>query len=103
MDDDCQLTLGKHELRRLVRADSVHRSVYTDRAIFDLEMDRIFGRTWVYVGHDSRLSAQEIQNALVSGFNAAGVKVLDPLSYIATSAEALPPLDTASIVNAVTV
>ena len=55
MDDDCQLTHGKHELRRLVRADSVHRSVYTDRAIFDLEMDRIFGRTWVYVGHDSEV------------------------------------------------
>ena len=30
----------------------------------------------VYVGHDSRLSALEIENALVSGFNAAGVKVL---------------------------
>ena len=29
----------------------------------------------VYVGHDSRLSAQEIQNALVAGLNAAGIKV----------------------------
>ena len=28
----------------------------------------------VYVGHDSRLSAQEIQYALVAGFNAAGIK-----------------------------
>ena len=37
----------------LVRDDRVHRSVYTDPAIFDLEMDRIFGRAWIYVGHES--------------------------------------------------
>ncbi|MBK17906.1 MAG: aromatic-ring-hydroxylating dioxygenase subunit alpha [Rhodospirillaceae bacterium] len=39
----------------LVHADRVHRSVYTDPAIFDLEMDRIFGRAWVYIGHDSEV------------------------------------------------
>ena len=55
MDNHYQLSDGKHELSGLIRADSVHRSVYTDRAIFDLEMDRIFGRTWVYVGHDSEV------------------------------------------------
>mgnify|MGYP003305245742 CR=1 FL=1 len=56
MDNHYQLSDRKHELSGLIRADSVHRSVYTDRAIFDLEMDRIFGRTWVYVGHDSEVS-----------------------------------------------
>lgn len=39
----------------LVRPDGVHRSVYTDPWIFDLEMDRIFGRAWIYVGHESQV------------------------------------------------
>ncbi|MCU0870446.1 MAG: aromatic ring-hydroxylating dioxygenase subunit alpha [Burkholderiales bacterium] len=39
----------------LIRDDRVHRSVYTDPAIFALEMQRIFGRAWVYVGHDSQV------------------------------------------------
>ena len=37
----------------LVHRDHVHRSVYLDPQIFELEMQRIFGRGWVYVGHDS--------------------------------------------------
>jgi phenylpropionate dioxygenase-like ring-hydroxylating dioxygenase large terminal subunit len=39
----------------LVRNDSVHRRVYTDPAIFDLEMERIFERTWVFVGHEAEI------------------------------------------------
>jgi phenylpropionate dioxygenase-like ring-hydroxylating dioxygenase large terminal subunit len=39
------------ELAGLIRDDAVHTSVYTDPAIFDLEMERIFGRTWVYLAH----------------------------------------------------
>lgn len=39
----------------LVQADRVHRSVYTDPAIFELEMQRIFGATWIYVGHESQV------------------------------------------------
>ncbi|MDC0033685.1 Rieske 2Fe-2S domain-containing protein, partial [Alphaproteobacteria bacterium] len=39
----------------LVQDGRVHRSVYTDPAIFALEMDRIFGQAWVYVGHDSQV------------------------------------------------
>ncbi len=42
-------------LKRLVRPDRVHGSVYTDPAIFDLEMERIFGRAWIYLGHESQL------------------------------------------------
>jgi phenylpropionate dioxygenase-like ring-hydroxylating dioxygenase large terminal subunit len=40
-------------IRSLVHRDHVHRSLYLDSDVFDLEMDRIFGRSWVYVGHDS--------------------------------------------------
>jgi phenylpropionate dioxygenase-like ring-hydroxylating dioxygenase large terminal subunit len=39
----------------LIRNDSVHRRVYTDPAIFDLEMERIFERTWVFVGHEAEI------------------------------------------------
>jgi len=35
----------------LVREDRVHGSVYTDQAIYEAEMERIFHRGWVYVGH----------------------------------------------------
>ncbi len=41
----------------LVQPDRVHKSVYTDPAIFALEMQRIFGRAWVYVGHQSQIPA----------------------------------------------
>jgi phenylpropionate dioxygenase-like ring-hydroxylating dioxygenase large terminal subunit len=40
----------------LVRPDAVHRSVYTDPAIFAAELDRIFGTVWVYIGHESEIS-----------------------------------------------
>jgi phenylpropionate dioxygenase-like ring-hydroxylating dioxygenase large terminal subunit len=42
---------------RLVRDDAVHRSVYTDPAVFDLEMERIFGRAWLYLAHESEFAA----------------------------------------------
>lgn len=43
------------EISKLIEPGRVHRSVYTDPAIFDLEMERIFGRAWVYVGHASQV------------------------------------------------
>ena len=43
------------DLAALVGEDRVHRSVYTDPAIFALEMERIFRRGWVFVGHDSEV------------------------------------------------
>jgi phenylpropionate dioxygenase-like ring-hydroxylating dioxygenase large terminal subunit len=42
-------------LRTLVQPARVHRSLYTDPRIFDLEMERIFGRAWIYVGHESQI------------------------------------------------
>jgi len=43
----------KEQLGSMVLEDRVHRAVYVDPQIFELEMDRIFGRVWVYVGHES--------------------------------------------------
>ncbi|MFI6344401.1 Rieske 2Fe-2S domain-containing protein [Streptomyces sp. NPDC050560] len=39
----------------LVEEDRVHGSVYTDPHLFDLEMRAVFGRTWVYVAHESEI------------------------------------------------
>ncbi len=41
----------------LVQPDRVHRALYSDPAIFDLEMDRIFGRAWLVLGHESQVRA----------------------------------------------
>ncbi len=43
------------DLRKAVEPDRVHRGVYTDPGIFELEMDRIFNRVWTYVGHESQV------------------------------------------------
>lgn len=40
----------------LIRPGEVHRDVYTSQAVFDLEMARLFTRTWVYVGHASQVA-----------------------------------------------
>src|SRR5260370_12975848 len=39
----------------LVIEDRVHGRVYTDPAIFEEEMDKVFSRGWVYVGHASEI------------------------------------------------
>ena len=39
----------------LVRDDRIHASLYTDPRIFDEEMERIFHRGWVFVGHESEI------------------------------------------------
>jgi len=39
----------------LVQERRVHSAVYTDPEIFDLEMERIFSRTWIYIGHESEV------------------------------------------------
>jgi benzoate/toluate 1,2-dioxygenase alpha subunit len=47
----------KSELEALVRPDRVHRYAYVDPGVFELEMERVFGRAWIYVGHESQVSA----------------------------------------------
>ncbi len=43
------------DLHSLVQPGRIHRRVYTDPELFELEMERIFGRAWVFVGHDSQI------------------------------------------------
>lgn len=46
---------GTTDLAQLVRPDAVHASVYTDPAIFECELDRVFGRSWIFIGHESEV------------------------------------------------
>jgi nitrite reductase/ring-hydroxylating ferredoxin subunit len=46
---------GAIDYKTLVQDDRIHASLYTDARIFDDEMERIFRRSWVFVGHDSEI------------------------------------------------
>ncbi len=39
----------------LVTPTRLHRSLYTDPDIFELEMERIWGEAWIYIGHESQI------------------------------------------------
>ena len=41
----------------LVQEDRVHRDVYLSEALFQLERERLFLRSWNYVGHESQVPA----------------------------------------------
>ena len=61
----------------LIRPDRVHGSLYSDPAIFEAELQNIWYRTWVYVGHES-----EVPKA-----NDYVVKSIGPQSVIMTRDE----------------
>ncbi len=44
-----------HDWDALVQADRVHRTLYTDPAVFQEEMTKVFGAVWVYLGHESQV------------------------------------------------
>ena len=43
------------DYERLIAADRVHGSLYTDPRVFADEMARVFLGGWVFVGHDSEI------------------------------------------------
>jgi benzoate/toluate 1,2-dioxygenase subunit alpha len=44
-------------LRGLVLPDRIHRDLYLDPELFELEMQRLWRNAWIYVGHDSQVPA----------------------------------------------
>ena len=48
-------SIDTEEIAALIRPGRVHRRVYTDPAIFNLELENIFGSAWIYVGHESQV------------------------------------------------
>jgi hypothetical protein len=49
------MPLSPLDYKALVRDDRIHASLYTDPRIVEDEMERIFYRGWVFVGHDSEI------------------------------------------------
>lgn len=43
------------KISTLVRNSEVHKDLFIDKDIFDLEMEHLFANTWVYVGHSSQI------------------------------------------------
>jgi phenylpropionate dioxygenase-like ring-hydroxylating dioxygenase large terminal subunit len=43
------------DFSRFFKPGRVHRQIYTDPGIFELEMTNIFGSAWVYIGHESQI------------------------------------------------
>jgi phenylpropionate dioxygenase-like ring-hydroxylating dioxygenase large terminal subunit len=43
------------DFAELIQRDRVHGSLYTDPEIFEAELERIWYRTWIYVGHVSEV------------------------------------------------
>ncbi len=50
------LDRSSSSIAALIQPGRVHRRVYTDPDIFELEMERIFGRAWLFAGHSSQLA-----------------------------------------------
>jgi phenylpropionate dioxygenase-like ring-hydroxylating dioxygenase large terminal subunit len=46
---------GTYDWERLIQDQRVHRDVYTDPGIFDLEMSKLYGGLWTYLCHESEL------------------------------------------------
>src|SRR5258708_23725375 len=44
-------------LEELVQETRVHRRIYLEQQIFDLEMERVFESNWVFVGHQDEIGA----------------------------------------------
>lgn len=53
--DHSAAPLTPDDIRSFVRPDQVNRRAYADEAVFQLEQERIFGRLWIYVAHESQL------------------------------------------------
>jgi phenylpropionate dioxygenase-like ring-hydroxylating dioxygenase large terminal subunit len=43
------------DLEELIEPDRVHGSLYTDPELFQAELEKIWYRTWVFVGHESEV------------------------------------------------
>lgn len=48
-------TTPEIDVARMIEPERVHRRVFNDPDIFEMEMDKLFGQTWNYVGHESQI------------------------------------------------
>ena len=50
-----KMSYNNEQIAELVQPTFLHRKIYTDPEIFDLEMERIWGGSWIYIGHESQV------------------------------------------------
>jgi phenylpropionate dioxygenase-like ring-hydroxylating dioxygenase large terminal subunit len=56
MDSTVDVEAWRKSIEALISDRGIHRDVYVDPELFELEMSAIFGRTWIYVGHESEVA-----------------------------------------------
>ena len=49
------MSYSEEDIAGLVQPTKFHRNLYTDPEIFDLEMQRIWQKSWIYIGHESQV------------------------------------------------
>ena len=47
--------ISEEEISSLVEPTRVHKRAYVDPDIFELEMERIWGQAWIFIGHESQV------------------------------------------------
>ena len=48
--------IAEEIVAELVKDGELSARIYTDHEIFELEMEKIFYRTWIFVAHGSEIS-----------------------------------------------
>jgi phenylpropionate dioxygenase-like ring-hydroxylating dioxygenase large terminal subunit len=48
-------SISTEEIAGLVEPTRFHKRLYLDEAIFELEMERIWGQAWIFIGHESQV------------------------------------------------
>lgn len=48
-------TISNAELAGLVEPTRLHKRLYLDPDVFELEMERIWGQAWIFIGHESQV------------------------------------------------
>ena len=59
-------------VKALVRETEVHKDLYIDQELFELEMEQLFANTWVYVGHASQVPNKGDYHTTTVGNQPAG-------------------------------
>ena len=47
--------ISEEEIASLVEPTRIHKRAYVDPDIFELEMERIWGQAWIFIGHESQV------------------------------------------------